>query len=402
MQGKRVPRLAFYSHDTMGLGHIRRNILLTDAILKAVPQTEVLLINGVHESGNFYLPKGADFITLPSYFKSPEGDYFPRSLGGSVRRLAALRGSTISAALEAFMPDIVIIDNVPNGAMSELKNVLPRLVQRKIDVVLGLRDIIDEPEAVLRQWNKLNNIATLRDFFSAIWVYGDPHFYDLTRAYDFSDPIRNKTTFLGYLDACLRPRKVMAAADIVAGIDRPYSLCVVGGGQDGFRLASDFARADFPGASMGVLLTGSMMPVQEREQLKQLADSRDDLVIVHFVAEPLELMRQAQSVVAMGGYNTTTEILSFHKRALIVPRVLPRQEQWIRASLLAERGLITCIHPEDMCVARLNRWLRESTLPPNPREQLNFNGLECFVDNIKGLFKKRGVELNNKQKELTE
>lgn len=82
MQGKRVPRLAFYSHDTMGLGHIRRNILLTDAILKAVPQTEVLLINGVHESGNFYLPKGADFITLPSYFKNPEGDYFPRSLGG--------------------------------------------------------------------------------------------------------------------------------------------------------------------------------------------------------------------------------------------------------------------------------------------------------------------------------
>lgn len=402
MQGKRVPRLAFYSHDTMGLGHIRRNMLLTDAVLKAVPQAEVLLINGVRESGNFYLPKGADIITLPSYFKNAEGDYLPRSLGSSVRRLAALRTSTIAAALETFSPDIVIIDNVPNGAMSELRSVLPMLAQKQIQVVLGLRDIIDEPEAVQRQWSKLNNVTTLRDYFAAIWVYGDPRFYDLTHAYDFGDLIRNKTTFLGYLDAQLRPRKMMPAAEIVPGIDRPYSLCVVGGGQDGFQLASNFARAKFPDGTMGVLVTGSMMPAAEREQLKRLTDSRDDLAMVRFVAEPLELLRQAQSVVAMGGYNTTTEILAFHKRALIVPRVSPRQEQWIRASLLAERGLVTCLHPDHMCVAQLNAWLRESSPPPDPRDQLNFNGLAGFVANIQYLFQLRGVTPKHVEKESVE
>ncbi|HKS35228.1 MAG TPA: glycosyl transferase family 28 [Enterobacteriaceae bacterium] len=402
MHGKHVPRLAFYSHDTMGLGHIRRNLLLTDAVLKAVPTAEVLLINGVRESGNFYLPKGADIITLPSYFKNPEGDYLPRSLGGSVRRLAALRASTICAALEAFSPDIVIIDNVPNGAMSELRDVLPLLARKQIQVVLGLRDIIDEPEVAERQWHKLNNVATLRDYFSAVWIYGDPHFYDLIRAYDFGEAIRDKTLFLGYLDARQRPRKRLSAEEIVPGIDRPYSLCVVGGGQDGFQLASDFARAEFPQGCMGVLVTGSMMPVAEQEALKQIAGGRNDLLIVGFVAEPLELLRQARSVVAMGGYNTTTEILSFHKRALIVPRVSPRLEQWIRASRLAARGLVTCIAPQDMCVARLNTWLRQSTLPPDPREQLNFNGLEGFVDNIKRLFEKRGVRLKTSQKEWVE
>lgn len=395
MHGKRVPRLAFYSHDTMGLGHIRRNLLLTDAVMKVIPQAEILLINGVRESGNFYLPKGADIITLPSYFKTSDGEYLPRSLGRSVRRLAALRSHIIAASLEAFAPDIVIIDNVPNGAMSELKNVLPRLAQKQVKVVLGLRDIIDEPEAVQRQWHKLDNASALRNYFSAVWVYGDPRFYDLIDTCNFGESIGHEATFLGYLDARLRPRKIMAAAEIVPGIDRPYSLCVVGGGQDGFELAFAFACAEFPAGTLGVLVAGSMMPTVQWEQLKQLADKREDLIVIRFVAEPLELLRQAQSVVAMGGYNTTTEILAFHKRALIVPRVLPRQEQWIRASLLAERGLITCLHPQDMCVERLNQWLKQSTMPPDPREQLNFNGLEGFVSNIKRLFEIRGAELSN-------
>ena len=42
-------------------------------------------------------------------------------------------------------------------------------------------------------------------------------------------------------------------------------------------------------------------------------------------------MARAAGVVAMGGYNTFCEILSFDKPALVVPRVRPRLEQAIRA-----------------------------------------------------------------------
>ena len=51
------------------------------------------------------------------------------------------------------------------------------------------------------------------------------------------------------------------------------------------------------------------------------------------------LMTHAAGVVAMGGYNTFCEILSFNKRALIVPREKPRLEQRIRASRAQELGL---------------------------------------------------------------
>ena len=51
-------------------------------------------------------------------------------------------------------------------------------------------------------------------------------------------------------------------------------------------------------------------------------------------------MQRAAGVVAMGGYNTFCEILSFDKKAIIVPRTKPRLEQFIRARAARNVGLI--------------------------------------------------------------
>ena len=51
-------------------------------------------------------------------------------------------------------------------------------------------------------------------------------------------------------------------------------------------------------------------------------------------------MQRAAGVVAMGGYNTFCEILSFDKKAIIVPRTKPRLEQFIRARAARNLGLI--------------------------------------------------------------
>ena len=52
------------------------------------------------------------------------------------------------------------------------------------------------------------------------------------------------------------------------------------------------------------------------------------------------LMQKAAAIVAMGGYNTFCEILSFDKPALIVPRTSPRLEQHIRAVHAEGLGLV--------------------------------------------------------------
>lgn len=390
MDSSRKFRCVFYSHDTMGFGHIRRNMLLSQSITAACPEAEILLISGVREAGAFTLPPGADSLILPSWYKTSEGKYRPRALGKKIKPLVRLRSQIIYAAINAFSPDIMIVDNVPRGAMRELDLSLPLLAAKKTHLVLGLRDILDEPEAVKQQWHKQENGAALKAFYSAIWVYGDKRLYDQGKEYAFDNVIKNKMIFTGYLDAT---RRIRSADDheAIAPIARPYALCVVGGGQDGFRLAESFIKARLPNSLRGMLVTGSMMPEAQRLQLKRLAAAHPEKTVAEFVAEPLKLLQHASRVVAMGGYNTLTEILTFNKTALIVPRVAPRKEQWIRATRLAELGLVDVLHPDSLTAERLSDWLAQPRHFADPREKLRFDGLEQIAASVSRTFGKTSL-----------
>ncbi len=379
---KRVPRIAFYSHDTMGLGHIRRNMLLSQSILEANPEADVLLLSGVRESGAFKLPKGADSVTMPTYFKTKDGEYIPKSLGTDIKRLVKIRKEIIRASLEAFEPDIVVIDNVPRGAMSELDNILPELASRNTHIILGLRDIIDEPEAVKNQWEKLKNVEIIRLYFNSIWVYGDEKIYDFAKEYGLPDDISEKLRYVGYLDQTRRME--VHGLDTIDDHDlaKPYAMCAVGGGQDGFELAKTFMQAQLPQGWNGLLVTGALMPAAQREQLHEMAHQRHDIKVVDFVPEPLKLMNNAECIISMGGYNTTTEILSFNKRALVVPRINPRLEQWIRASRLAEMGIIDCLHPDELTPEALTEWITNQHPQRNARETIRFNGLDNVAKEV--------------------
>jgi len=77
----------------------------------------------------------------------------------------------------------------------------------------------------------------------------------------------------------------------------------------------------------------------------------------------------------MGGYNTVCEILSFQKHGLIVPRVRPEPEQWIRARRLQELGLIDMLHPETLTARALTEWLARDLGPPPSRTRIDLGGL---------------------------
>src|SRR3546814_18704154 len=55
-------------------------------------------------------------------------------------------------------------------------------------------------------------------------------------------------------------------------------------------------------------------------------------------------MDRASGVVCRGGYNTFCEVLSFDKRALVVPRTEPRMEQHIRAERAQDLGLARMLY----------------------------------------------------------
>lgn len=365
-----APRIALYSHDTMGLGHIRRTSLLARALRRPPLNAHVLLLSGIRESGAYPLPDGIDSITLPAYRKHGDGSYGARALGISLERLIALRSQTLAAALDAFAPDVFIVDNVARGALGELDASLARQRARGCRIVLGLRDIIDEPAAVARQWQKLRTLDTIRDYYDAVWIYGDARLYDTVAAYGLAAADK-PVTYLGYPDPLQRAETSPAPDN-----DAPYALCLLGGGQDGYALAEAFARTTLPDGWRAILLTGAMMPAAERAQLAAILADRPDYQLLEFTPEPLALMRGARAIIAMSGYNTTLELLALNAPMLLVPRIKPRREQWLRAVRLAELGLADCLHPDELSPARLSAWLADARPRKTARDRLDFNGLE--------------------------
>ena len=343
-------RIALYSHDAMGLGHVRRNLAIAETLAR--DGASVLLIAGTPEVRSFAVPKGIDYLVLPGVAKMRNGAYATRSIRLGFEDLTALRGATLEGALSALDPDLLVVDKLPLGVANELAPSLRLLSERGgTHIVLGLRDVLDTPEVVRQEWALAGFADSVRELYDEIWVYGARDVYDTASAYALPDevPVR----FTGYLGR----RRGLDAAPAPLPDDRPLQLCVVGGGQDGYALAEAFARAPLPRGSRGLIVTGPFMPSYEREALARLCARRDDMATVDFVSESEPLLAAAANVVAMGGYNTVCELLTLGTRALIVPRVRPRREQAIRAECLRERGLVDVLDPAELSPRAISDWL---------------------------------------------
>src|SRR5436189_4672908 len=367
----------------MGLGHMRRNLLLAQALRHSRLQAVVLMIAGAREASLVTSTAAVDCVALPSLRKDGGGQYHPRHLAVSLKERLALRGGTAGAALEAFAPDVLIVDAVPRGALRELDPVLESLRARgRTRLVLGLRDVLDEPARLQREWARAQNQEAVRTYDDAVWVDGDPAVYDPVREYGFAPDVAAKARYTGYLDQRLRLTfggEEDGGPDTIAALGLSpgrLALCLVGGGQDGAALALAFEGAELPPDTNGVLITGPSMPDPVRRRLARRAAQRPGRRVVSFMSEPTRLLRTADQVVAMGGYNTVCEVLSFGKPALIVPRVNPRREQLIRAERLQALGLLDVLHPEDLSPAALTHWLARGRTPVRPAWQhIDFNGL---------------------------
>ena len=355
---RRRLRVVLYSHDTMGLGHIRRNLRLARGLSESDLPIEVLLITGARESGSFALPENVDVVVLPALHKSADGSYRARHLGIGMDDLTALRSQIVCSTIQSFQPDLAIFDNVARGVNGELDQALRYIrAHGAIRCVLGLRDILDEPENVAREWRRQHCLETIRHFYHAIWVYGDARVYDPRTEYGLPADIADMLEFTGYLDRRPRPSGRGETENRGESIDRPFGLCLVGGGQDGAALALAFADARHPDGMDAVIITGPHIDPASMAQLQMLARAHTHLKVLEFVPEPTEFLQDAEFVVCMGGYNTVCEVISFDKPALLVPRVVPRREQFIRAERLKNLGIVDLLHPQNLSADSLSEWI---------------------------------------------
>ncbi len=374
-------RIVLYSHDSVGLGHQRRNLAIAHALsrhlpeLAARPVTGLLLTGVVRVVG--HLPPAFDVVRLPGIDKGGQG-YTPREVSVPMPDLIDVRRAILSGALNAFAPDLVVVDRHAFGVDDELLEPL-RLLRSEhpgTRVVLGLREILDEPEVARREWERVGT-ERVRELFDAIWVYGDESVTDLRRTAAVPEELRDLVTHTGYLSIG------RTARDFLRELQRPYLLTMVGGGHDGAELCRIAAQAEVPDGMRHVVVAGPQMSGGERAEIEALAGPRTE--VLDEVPEGLLAIRSAEAVACMGGYNTVCEVLSTDRPALVVPREAPRQEQLIRARSLARTGAVDMLRTRDLTIESLGRWFAEHATGTVDRRHLRRDGLAEVARQAAGL-----------------
>jgi hypothetical protein len=135
-----VYNILMYSHDTHGLGHIRRNMAIANHLRDA--DTNVLILTGSPIAGRFQFPQQADFVRIPGMIKKTNDDYQSLSIRIEQEKALAVRTNIILATARTFQPNLFIADKEPLGLIRE---VLPTLEWFKESspstvTILGLRD----------------------------------------------------------------------------------------------------------------------------------------------------------------------------------------------------------------------------------------------------------------------
>ena len=360
--GRRL-RVALYSHDALGLGHVRRNLAIARALGALDPKPDILLLTGAPEAVAADRPAHCDLVSLPALAKDAAGHYGARHLSVTQDHIAHMRRSILTAALTSFRPDVVVVDKHPRGFRGELEPALDQLRRTGTKIVLGLRDVLDDDVTTRREWSTDRATEAVDRWYHQVWVYGDQHVHDLAAQLRLPARLRRRTVHTGYLATGRIPDRPVGHTEV----ERPYVLAMVGGGADGVQLADAFAAADMPAGHHGVLVTGPQMPVEDVHRLVEVAATRSDLTVHTYVTDPEALLAGAVAVVSMGGYNTVCEAMALGSRLLVVPRVRPRTEQLVRARLLTAAEMLDHLVPDDLSPAALAAWLRRAVAAPPSR-----------------------------------
>ncbi|MEW5794825.1 MAG: glycosyltransferase [Candidatus Zixiibacteriota bacterium] len=355
--------MLIYSHDTFGLGHLQRCLKIAERLVARLPRLSILLVTGSPVVHRFTLPPGVDYLKLPAVRKVGPEKYEARSMGIPYQLILELRANLLTQAVQNFAPHILLVDHSPAGMRGEMLPALHwlRASGRPCTKILGLRDIVDDPETVRKLWHDEGIYELMRTVYDRILVYGPREVFDLAAEYDFSPDLVNKTTYCNYVTDVHR-NGIRASATNETTRPTKRVVVTIGGGDGAVDLIIGNylsmvekyrSEIDFESS----IITGPFVAEDEFRQL-QRRGRRVGVTVRSFVKSTSPYFRKSDLVVSTGGYNTVTQILCHARRALIIPRTMYRHEQLLRAACMARQGWVTMIPPEELTFDRLYREIR--------------------------------------------
>jgi predicted glycosyltransferase len=366
-------RIAIYSQDGFGLGHMQRTGSIAWEIYRLRSEASILTFSDSLLGQFFPISPHHDYIKLPSIAKDSPGNWKATHLRMSFPDILKLRQELIRNVLLSYAPDVFLVDHMPHGAMGELLPALEALEQAGIPTqnVLGLRDILDSPEVTINRWQIEGAYDVIERYYARILVFGMQDVYDVAEKYQLPESMVKKLYYCGYVSNLEHDRNAYnIRARYLAGQSADTRLIVVmaGGGADAFPMMSTLIEALPKGLEeqpcVLTVITGPFMPVELIADLERRA-GRLPIHMLEAVTDTLSYISAADLVIAMAGYNTSVEILRMKTPAILIPRAGPSAEQRTRARLFAEKHWVDTIDPDELTPENLAQRISSHLLHPS-------------------------------------
>ncbi len=356
-----MKKVLIYSHDTVGLGNMRRTLLIAEALIQQQQDVNVLIVSGSAMLHAFRISQRIDYVKLPCLDRSYADGYRARTLDMTLEDILRLRANIILNTLLEFDPDLILVDKKPLGVNRELAPAFELLgVRGRVPKrVLLLRDILDAPEQTGRVWKEQHYFEAIDAFYDQILVLGSQSLFDLPSEYGFPESAARKVKFCGYLRRANAELATPAVNRHRPMRRPPRVLLTAGGGSDGAALVHCFLTGLQNGARLtnyeSLVVCGPEMDAEQQREFCSLAAGIAGCEFSDFSHDMVAEIRNADLVVCMGGYNTICEVQSLATPSIVVPRCRPVREQLMRAERMASAGLLTMIHPDNLSTTTLQQ-----------------------------------------------
>lgn len=376
------PKIMLYSHDSWGIGHLRRTLAIAHALNRNIANASVLIASGSPYATHFPLETGVDLIKLPSVTKDANGQYAARQLRHGYQAVLDLRRAILLSVFESFRPDLLIVDHQIVGLSGELIPVLRRANDTGAYCIYGMRDVVDAAKVTEASWTTPSCQWAFTNAFQEVWIYGDQRYFDTVSHYPSLQAIKDHITYTGLI---ANGESVPVASKFV----KHHVLVTAGGGEDGAALLKTYLRGlqTAPPDCHSTIITGPLLKESEARTIEAMTRTLPSVTLQRFHQSIPSLLRASDVVVCMAGYNSCAEFIDARCPAILVPRTFPRVEQLIRARYLEDYGIAKCLvapSPLDLMNAvRSSLQLNAGTAPSFPAT----TGLDIIVRRARAILK---------------
>jgi predicted glycosyltransferase len=369
---------------------------IIQGLTKRLSNITILFITGTPVNHLFeLLPENTDILKIPTIVTSTGLEGRPPTLDLSLAELSLLRSRLIEEAVVNFEPDVFLVDNFPLGSRRELLPLLKRLRRESTETVLGLRDIVDPPEKIKKDWLRDDMYEILDRYYNRILVYGMQEVFDVVSEYGLGDRIAGKIHYCGYVTSDNLQPETMKKNIEDLNIETPNVIATVGGGADGLPILDVFIKAIKILSIPAVVITGPRMSSADRELLRSSASEVSIVKILDYVKDLPIYLKSADVVVSMAGYNTLTEVVAHNCKSIVIPRTWYSGEhsgngyrvdleQLIRARSLDKLGFVNLIEPKELdpevLADNIDKAIRNERKVP--KFNINFSGVENSINHI--------------------